>query len=758
MGITAAFTRFLLGFGCLLLPSLPATAAINAYSLGGSYDATQSTIIFRVYSSRATRIEADLYASPMGSAEVLRFALTANSSSHIFSGSIPVATLQAAGIAGPVYYGYRAWGPNWPYLSSWTKGSSAGFLTDVDAQGNRFNPNKLLIDPYAREISHDPVNAMWTDATVYASGASYRNLDSGNVASKSILWPPTSQSVGNKPTRAQKDDVIYEVNVRGLTENDNSVPTAVRGTYAGAVLKAPYLASLGITALEFQPVQETQNDSNDNVPGSTAGQNYWGYSTLNYFAPDRRYASNKAAGGPTSEFQAMVKAFHDQGIKIYIDVVYNHTAEGGAWKTDPTAYNLYSWRGLDNPTYNELTSDMQFSYDNTGTGGNYNTYNTVAQNLIVDSLAYWRDTMGVDGFRFDLAPVLGNTCTVGCFNFSSTDNNTAMRRILRELPPRPATGGNGVDLYAEPWASGGNSFQLGGFPAGWSEWNGSYRDTLRQAQNDLGVSTITTGQLATRFAGSSDLFGSRKPWNSTNFMVVHDGFTLNDLYSCNTPDNNQPWPYGPSDGGSSTNYSWDQGGAAADQRAAARVGFALLMLSAGTPLMTGGDEYLRSLHCNNNAYDVDSAANWLNYSWTSDQSNFNGFVRGLIAFRKAHVALRPLNFYSNAQLVWWTPAGTTADAAYFNSGSNHAIAYQLNGSALGDSYSSIYAAYNAWSGNVNFTLPSPGQGAKWYRVTDTCGWAEGPDQVNTPGAEAPMGGQGYVYSVCGRGVVLLIAK
>jgi isoamylase len=758
MGITAAFKCFLLGFSCPLLLQLLVAAAINAYSLGAGYDATQSNIIFRVYSSRATRIEVDLYASPMGSAEVLRFALSANSSTNIFSGSIPVATLQAAGITGPVYYGYRAWGPNWPYLSSWTKGSSAGFLSDVDAQGNRFNPNKLLIDPYAREISHDPVNATWTDATVYASGASYRNLDSGNVASKSILWSPTSQSVGSKPTRAQKDDVIYEVNVRGLTENDNSVPATVRGTYAGAALKAPYLASLGITAVEFQPVQETQNDSNDNVADSTAGQNYWGYSTLNYFAPDRRYASNKAAGGPTSEFQAMVKAFHDQGIKVYIDVVYNHTAEGGVWKTDPTAYNLFSWRGLDNPTYNELTSDMQFSYDNTGTGGNYNTYNTVAQNLIVDSLAYWRDTMGVDGFRFDLAPVLGNTCTVGCFNFSSTDNNTAIRRILRELPPRPAAGGNGVDLYAEPWASGGNSFQLGGFPAGWSEWNGSYRDTLRQAQNDLGVSTITTGQLATRFAGSSDLFGSRKPWNSTNFMVVHDGFTLNDLYSCNTPNNNQPWPYGPSDGGSSTNYSWDQGGAAADQRAAARVGYALLMLSAGTPLMTGGDEYLRSLHCNNNAYDVDSSANWLNYSWNSDQSDFNGFVRGLIAFRKAHAALRPLNFYSNAQMVWWTPAGTTADGAYFNNSSNHAIAYQLNGSALGDSYSSIYAAYNAWSGNVNFTLPSPGQGAKWYRVTDTCGWAEGPGQVTTPGAEAQIGGQGYVYSVCGRALVLLIAK
>jgi len=760
MRISAAFRHALLAFAGLLFFALPAVAAINAYNLGASYDSTQSNVVFRVYSSRATRIEVDLYASPMGSPEVLRVPLTANTSTNIFSASIAVATLQAAGITGPpVYYGYRAWGPNWPFSSTWTKGSSAGFILDVDAQGNRFNPNKLLIDPYAREISHDPINATWTDGTVYASGASYRNTDSGNMAPKSILWVPVSQSIGAKPTRAQKDDVIYEVNVRGLTKNDSSIPTAVRGTYAGAALKASYLASLGVTAVEFLPVQETQNDANDNTPNSTAGQNYWGYSTLNYFAPDRRYASNKAAGGPTSEFQAMVKAFHDQGIKVYIDVVYNHTYEGGPWNpNDPTTYTIVSWRGFDNPTYYELTTDMQSSYDNTGVGGNYNTYNPVAQTLIVDSLAYWRDTMGVDGFRFDLASVLGNTCTVGCFTFSSTDPNTAINRILRELPPRPATGGSGVDLYAEPWAIGGNSFQLGGFPAGWSEWNGSYRDTLRQAQNDLGVATITTGQLATRFAGSSDLFGSRSPWNSTNFMVVHDGFTLDDLYSCNGPNNNQPWPYGPSDGGSSTNYSWDQGGAAADERAAARVGFALMMLSAGTPLMTGGDEYLRSLHCNNNAYDVDSVANWLSYSWTSDQNNFDAFVQGMIAFRKAHAALRPLNFYSSTQLVWWTPAGTTPDATYFNSGSNHAIAYQFNGSALGDSYSSIYVAYNGWSGNVNFTLPSPGNGTNWYRVTDTCGWAEGPKQVRAPGAEDSIGGQGYVYGLCGRGLVLLIAK
>ena len=593
---------------------------------------------------------------------------------------------------------------------------------------------------------------------MYASGANYRNVDSGNIAPKSILWTPASQSIGAKPTRAQKDDIIYEVNLRGLTKNDSSVPPAFQGTYAGAALKAPYLASLGITAVEFLPVQESQNDSNDNVANSTSGQNYWGYSTLSYFAPDRRYSSNKAPGGPTTEFQAMVKAFHDQSLKVYIDVVYNHTGEGGAWNPgDPTTYNILSWRGLDNPTYYELTADMQYSYDNTGVGGNYNTYNTIAQNLIIDSLAYWRDTMGVDGFRFDLASVLGNTCTAGCFNFSSTDSNTAISRIPRELPPRPATGGSGIDLYAEPWAIGGNSYQLGNFPAGWSEWNGSYRDTLRQAQNDLGVTTITTGQLATRFAGSSDLFNGRGPWNSTNFMDVHDGFTLKDLYSCNGPNNNQPWPYGPSDGGSSTNYSWDHNSVAADQRVAARVGFAFLMLSAGTPLMTLAETNIcAASNATTMPYNVDSVANWLNYTPTADQSNFNAFVRGVLAFRKAHAALRPLNFYTSAQLVWWTPAGTTPDPGYFDNGNNHAIAYQFNGSALGDSYSSIYVAYNGWQSQVNFTLPSPGSGMNWYRVTDTCGWAEGPNQVRAPGAEDSIGAQGY--SLCGRGLLLLIAK
>jgi isoamylase len=753
---------------CLAVPIAPAQAAIDAQRLGARYDATNSNITFRVYSSRATRIELYLYAVAYDAPEVARHPLTKDAD-NVWSVTVPVADLRAAGIDGPVFYGYRAWGPNWPYDASWTAGSSAGFVADVDAMGNRFNPNKLLFDPYARELSHDPINPRNSDGTVFASGEKYRALDSGPKAAKGIVLTPDGAGIGTKPTRAQKDDIIYEVHVRGLTKNDPSIPEDARGTYRGAALKADYLARLGVTAVEFLPVQETQNDANDVTPNSSAGANYWGYATLAYFAPDRRYASDRSPGGPTREFQAMVKALHDAGIKVLIDVVYNHTGEGGAWNgADKTTYNLLSFRGLDNATYYELTADHQFSWDNTGVGGNFNTRNAVAQNLIVDSLAYWRDVMGVDGFRFDLASVLGNTCENGCFRFDKLDPDTALNRIVRELKPRPADGGDGVDLIAEPWAIGDGTYQVGGFPAGWSEWNGRYRDDIRQAQNRLGVVPVAIAALATRFAGSSDLYqnNGRAPWNSVNFIDAHDGFTLKDVYSCNDKNNNQPWPLGPSDGGSDDNNGWDQGSAAADQRRAARTGLALVLLSAGTPMIAGGDEHLRSLNCNNNPYNLDSPANWLGYSFTAEQTNFGIFTERMIAFRAAHPALRPQTWYSGAdnngngmaQLQWYTPGGAPADAGYWGNSDNHAIAWRLDGSEFSDPAAAIYVAFNGWSGGVDFTLPAPGDGKSWYRVADTCNWAEGSDNVAVPGAESRIGGAGAHYGLCGRAVLLLIAK
>ncbi|WP_199789270.1 MULTISPECIES: alpha-amylase family glycosyl hydrolase [unclassified Streptomyces] len=424
-------------------PAHPAPAAAAALQgLGAHYDATGSAIGFRVYSARATRIEVYLYKSPSGAQEQAGLPLTVDPATRVWSVTVPAATLQSQyGITGTVYYGYRAWGPNWPYNASWTKGSSAGFVGDVDAAGNRFNPNKLLIDPYARELSHDPRTASQNSDTVYASGPSYRTLDSGLAAPKGIVLPDSAAATGSKPTRALKDDIVYEVHVRGMTANDPSVPAAERGTYKGAARKAAELAGLGVTAVEFLPVQETQNDADDADPTSATGDNYSGYSTLDYFAPDRRYASDRSPGGPTREFQDMVKAYHDAGIKVFTDVVYNHTGEGGPW--NPGAKNTYSvlsFRGLDNPEYYELTADLQGPVDNTGVGGNYNTYSPVAQQLILDSLAYGKDTLGVDGFRFDLAPVLGNTCRTGCFRYSRNDPGTALNRITAAMRahPRPA--------------------------------------------------------------------------------------------------------------------------------------------------------------------------------------------------------------------------------------------------------------------------------------------------------------------------------
>jgi glycogen operon protein len=758
---TTAWLAALLAMAALLVPPGPATAAmapagIDTAALGARF--TGSDVTFRVYSASATRMAVYVYAAPAGEQEKASFPL-AKDGANVWSATVSVAALADAGVTGTIYYGYRAWGPNWPFDAAWTKGSAAGFGSDVDSSGNRFNPNKLLLDPYAREISHDPLTQANPDESRYGSGPAHRTTDTGTTAPKGIVLAADGTGTGTKPVRPFKDDVVYEVNLRGLTRNDPSVPAADRGTYRGAARKAAALRALGVTAVEFLPVQETQNDTNDADPAGTAGDNYWGYMTVNYFAPDRRYAADRSPGGPTREFKAMVKAYHDAGIKVFVDVVYNHTAEGGPWNaSDKNTYSVFSWRGLDNPAYYSLTADRQGPWDNTGVGGNYNTANPVAQNLIVDSVAHWKDALGVDGFRFDLASVLGNTCQHGCFDYSRTDPGTALNRLVAEMPARPPAGGSGVDWIAEPWAIGAGTYQVGNFPAGWAEWNGIYRDSLRRDQNKLGVDAITPGELATRFAGSSDLYGDdgRTPAASVNFVVAHDGFTLADLYSCNTKNNTQPWPYGPSDGGSDGNDSWDQGGDPAARRKAARNGMALLMLSGGVPMMTGGDENLRSINCNNNPYNLDSAANWLSYAPNAEQSTFATFTSRLLAFRGTHPALRPAGFYSPGQLQWFTPAGTAPDAAYWSDPGNHALAWRLDGTALGDPSPALYVAYNGWSGDVTFTLPPAPAGRQWHRVTDTSTWAEGPDQVRPPGAEDPLGGATYVLG--GRSVLLLVAK
>jgi isoamylase len=748
----------------LLVTEPSAFAQIDRLALGARFDAAPSQLTFRIYSSRATRIELYLYAQPVGADEVGRVPLDRDAATSVWSTTLPLSRIrQELGITGTIYYGYRAWGPNWLFDPAWIKGSRAGFRADVDADGDRFNPNKLLYDPYARELSHDPVTPGQRDGSIYASGPDHFLRDTGRDAPKGLVLERQAGSVGAKPVTPLKDDIIYEVHVRGLTMADATIPAPLRGSYAGAAAKAADLKRLGVTAVEFLPVQETQNDSNGLDPRSANGDNYWGYATLNYFAPDRRYSSDRSPGGPTREFKAMVKAFHDLGLKVFIDVVYNHTGEGYAYHGDDSrTFNIFSWRGLDNPTYYALTSDRQFSFDKTGVGGDYNTANPVAQDLIVDSLAWWRDELGVDGFRFDLAAILGNRCQHGCFGFDKLAPETALNRIARDLSPRPAGGGAGVDLIAEPWGVGDGTYQLGNFPAGWSEWNGRFRDDVRQSQNRLGVDRFTTGELATRFSGSSDLFQSnrRGPWSSINFLVAHDGFTLADVYRFNGKNNQQPFPAGPSDGGSDDNISWDQAGNPADQRKGARNGLALLLLSAGTPMITGGDEFLRSLNGNNNPYNLDTPFNFLDYNLTPSQQGFMAFARRLLAFRRTHPALRPMSFYTASELQWLQPNGGVADAGYFDNPENHALGWLIQGATFRDPSSALYIAYNAWSGDVTLRLPSPGTGHSWFRVMDTSPFLETAGNMAVPGTEEKIGGGGAAatYTLGPRAVLLLVAK
>jgi len=669
--------------------------------LGARYDA-DGGVTFRVASTRATRIELWLFDDPHGDAR-----------SHVVmtrdADGVWQAQLAASELPAIVYYAFRVWGPNWPYDPAWTPGSDAGRIADVDSAGNRMNPNKLVFDPYARELSHDP----------------------GADAAKGIVLHDEALELGPRPLRAFADDAIYEVHLRGLTERDAG-PCA--GTYAGAAARAGYLADLGITAVELMPVQETSNDRNDSDPNSTSGDNYWGYSTLAYFAPDRRYACDGSPGGPTREFAAMVRALHERGLKVYIDVVYNHTAEGGGG-------GLQSLRGLDNAGYYQLDRAGTGFTNNNGVGADLAADKPLARGLIRDSLHYWRDTLGVDGFRFDLAPVLGNSCGPGCFEF-----DPAFHAELADEFARPRLGGDGADLIAEPWSVVPGSYQVGGFPAGWAEWNDRFRDTIRKDQN---IGGITPGALAERILGSSGIYrgAGRFPAASINYIVSHDGFTLADLYACNGPNNKQPWPYGPSDGGDANNNSWDHNGDPVQQRQAARTGLALLLLSEGVPMLVGGDERLRSQHCNNNPFNVDSVGTWLDLG--APETAFTTFARRMLQFRGAHPALRRADWVEPSQVSWRDAAGNVASAAYLDDASKPVLAWQLE--------SALYVAYNRGTQNVRVTLPGAPAGTAWHRVADTASWMEPQANIVAPGAEERLGDQSR-YDVGPRSLVLLVAR
>ncbi|MBI4872890.1 MAG: glycogen-debranching protein [Candidatus Riflebacteria bacterium] len=736
--------------------------------LGAQRDAATGAVVFRVWAGAATRLELCLYDRAFGAAGKARLPMQ-RGPDGTWALSVPAERLKAARLHGPIWYGYRAWGPNWPHTADWRPGSVSGFREDVDRDGNRFNPNKLLLDPYAREVSHDPRNARLRDEAPYCSGAN-RAVDTGPLAPKGLVLGAGAEAggFGVKPCRPFRDDVIYEVHLRGFTRADPAVPAELRGTYAGAATKAAYLASLGVTAVEFLPLADCQNEQND-LEESTAGDNYWGYDPLAYFAPERRYAADRTPGGPTRELRSMVEAFHRQGIKVYVDVVYNHTGEGGLWKPSPDSADvgrIHSFRGLDNAAYYETMADRRFYREDSGCGPNFNSAHPTVRRLILDSLRYWKDGLGVDGFRFDLAPILANRLDRDGFEFDASDPAGPLASAARELPVRPASGVGGVDLIAEPW---GGTYALGRHPRGFGEWNDRFRDAFRRWQNQPATEKAPPREVSLRVKGSPDLFtiaAGRGPAASVNFVVAHDGFTLFDLVSVNAKVNDRVWPYGPSDGGRKAEEEMcgDQGGDESLQRQAARNAMAFLALSAGVPMMTGGDEMLRTQHANNNAYNVDSPANWLDWTRAGACASFVEFTRSALAFRRAHPALRPGGFATGtddngdglADLTWLAPDASEATAAQLDDPGGRFLAWRLDGTESADPAASIYAAWNVGTQSVRLTLPPARPGNAWYLACDTAARREGDASFRLPGRELPL--QGPSLELAARSLLVAVER
>jgi len=635
------------------------------------------------------------------------------------------------GVGSGQAYGYRATGPWDP------------------ARGLRCNPAKLLLDPYARAltgtVSFGPelLGHSVTDPDAPSDADSAASVPrSLVVADEPFRWRN-----GAHPERPYQDTIIYEVHVKGFTMRHPGIPPELRGTYAGLGHQAAiqHLTDLGVTAVELLPVHE-------NIPEGFLVQrgltNYWGYNTIGYFAPHQGYSAAVRAGSPggqVAEFKAMVDALHAAGIEVLLDVVFNHTAEGN--ELGPT----FCFRGLDNPAYYRLDpADPSRYVDTTGCGNSLNAGDPVTLQLIMDSLRYWLTEMRVDGFRFDLAPTLARQ--EGVFGTRS-----AFFDLIAQDPVVSR-----AKLIAEPWDVGqGDSYDLGRFPPVWREWNGKYRDTMRDfwRSHPVGI-----GEFATRFCGSSDMFARsrRRPTASVNLITVHDGFTLRDLVSydakhneANGEDNRD---------GTDDNRSWNCGaeGPSDDPAVLAlrarqsRAMLATLLLSFGIPMLLGGDEAGRTQQGNNNAYCQDNEMTW--FDWKAADTGLLDFTRRLIALRREHPVFRRSRFLAGAEaaeLRWFTPEGTEMNGGDWSDPSALAIALYLDGADDPDRAANgtwlvdddFLVLVNAWWEPLEFVLPATRPQARWRVEVDS--W----DLV------APMAGEreaGDSITVGPRAVVVLL--
>jgi isoamylase len=617
-----------------------------------------------------------------------------------------------AGVGPGQAYGYRTTGPYDP------------------ANGMRHNPAKLLIDPYARAIAGQV--RFGPEVMGYAEDdpESPSSLDSSGFVPRSLVVDPTfAWSDRRRPNHRYADTIFYEVHVKGFTMNHPEIPPELRGTYAGLGHEAAiaHLTDLGVTAVELLPVHHSVPESFLLDRGLT---NYWGYNTIGYFAPHESYSAAVRAGRPggqVAEFKAMIDSLHGAGLEVVLDVVFNHTAEAN--DLGPTL----CFRGLDNPAYYRLVEgDLRHYVDTTGCGNTLNAGDPVSLRLIMDSLRYWLTEMRVDGFRFDLAPALGRQD--GRFEkVSAFFDMVAQDPVISR-----------AKLVAEPWDVGqGDSYELGQFPPLWREWNGKYRDSMRDFwRSHPGL----IGEFASRFTGSSDLFADhgRRPTSSVNLITVHDGFTLADLVSYDSKHNEANGE--DNRDGTDDNRSWNCGaeGPTEDPDIVAlrarqqRAMLATLLLSFGVPLLLGGDELGRSQQGNNNAYCQDNPITW--FDWTQVDTELLDFTRRLVSFRKAHPVFRRRRFLAGteaSELGWFTPSGTAMTEADWADTGARAVALYLDGSDDPDRAEDggllvdddFLVLVNGWWEPLEFTVPPTRAGQSWYGELDTFETAARPSPV-----------------------------
>lgn len=654
----------------------------NPYPLGSHYDG--KGVNFALFSANATRVELCLF-DKSGAEEIQRYELTENDNNiwHIYiPGLVPGQT-----------YGYRVYGPYQP------------------EQGHRFNPNKLLIDPYGKKligklIWHKAIFGYDVDSP--EKDLSFSTLDSAPYVPKSAVIAGSFDWEDDKhPYTKIEDTIIYETHVRGYTKLHPKVPDRKRGTFLGMEHKSTinYLKWLGVTAVELLPIHTFFGNRHKK---GWINDNYWGYESFSFFSPEQSYLCYDEI----DEFKSLVKTMHKHGLEVYLDVVYNHTGEGN--QMGPTL----CYRGIDNASYYTLnTENKRYYYDSTGTGSSFNIQNPYVLKLVMDSLRYWVKEMHVDGFRFDLATTL-------CRYKTDFKRDCGFLYAVKQDPVL-----NKVKLIAEPWDIGYAGYQVGGFPPGWYEWNDKYRDTVRRFWKG---DTYQIPDLASRLSGSSDIFNheNRNITSSVNFVTAHDGFTLNDLVSYNVKHNHSNGEENRD--GSNSNWSWNSGveGETTDKsiirnrQQRAKGMLTTLLLSFGTPMMLAGDEFLHSRFGNNNPYCQDNVINWI--AWDAilkEERNIARYVRQVIRLRKKLKIFNRKKFFDGQvqdkkgikDLSWYNENGTEFTAEDWKDNSRRSLAYSVF-----NENSSILCIFNVNGTEQNWRLPGI-EGKSWNILLDSSG-------------------------------------